>query len=154
MNHMTVHLALDEQTEANGCLTFIPGSHKWTRTVDGRPGEPLPITADDFANMESIKEVLTKEEINAFQPQPGLLEAGQVSFHHPLCVHGSFGNHSDVPRRAAVLNYCADGTISDTDEPLLEGVPVVPRGQPLGSGASNQFFPLVFQPPLDSSAST
>lgn len=39
MCHMTVHIALDDQTEENGTLMFIPGSQNWHRG-----GLPLPIT--------------------------------------------------------------------------------------------------------------
>ena len=34
---------------------------------------------------------------------------------------------SDRPRRAAVINYIADGVMSDTDEALLNGVPVIKK---------------------------
>jgi ectoine hydroxylase-related dioxygenase (phytanoyl-CoA dioxygenase family) len=39
------------------------------------------------------------------------LDAGQASFHHSLTLHGSFGNTSDQPRRAAVVNVFGDGTV-------------------------------------------
>jgi hypothetical protein len=35
-----------------------------------------------------------------------------------------------------------DGTRSNVDEVLLEGVPPIPAGQPM----SGQFFPLLFDP--------
>jgi hypothetical protein len=62
MQHMTVHVAINEQTEDNGALHFVPGRHRWTRTMGGHAGEPLPITAADFTDMESIMDVLTQEE--------------------------------------------------------------------------------------------
>jgi len=34
--------------------------------------------------------------------------------------------------------------MSDSNEPLLTGVPVIPRGDKMGG----QFFPLLFDPPL------
>jgi hypothetical protein len=40
------------------------------------------------------------------------------------------------------VNFVRDGVASDSDAPLLEGVPTVPRGQPLGG----RFFPLLFDP--------
>ena len=40
------------------------------------------------------------------------------------------------------MNCIADGVYSDTDEPLLNGVPVVPRGERL----AGQFFPVVYDP--------
>jgi hypothetical protein len=41
-----------------------------------------------------------------------------------------------------VINAFLDGVMSDTDEPLLAGVPVIPRGERMGG----QFFPLLYEP--------
>ena len=142
MNHMTVHIALDEQTVENGSLFFVPKSQHWTRTDANGLRTPLPVTDFDFKDMESIQTVLTEEERAAFKPVPALLKRGHASFHHPLTVHGSFPNRTDKPRRAAVLNYFVRGTKSQTDEPLLLGVPIVPRGQTI----QGRFFPTVFDP--------
>jgi hypothetical protein len=38
-----------------------------------------------------------------------------------------------------VLNVFADGTISNSDEELLKGVPVIPKGHKM----EGQFFPLL-----------
>jgi len=141
MQHLTVHIALDDQTEENGTVHYVPGSHYWHRIKDGKE-VPLPITDIDFKNMDSIKDILTEEEVQKFQPLPSLLKKGHASFHHPLAIHGSFPNRTSSPRRAAVLNYFVEGTRSNTDEPLLKGIPIIPRGQPL----KNRFFPLVFDP--------
>ena len=54
-------------------------------------------------------------------------------------VHGSFENRTDRPRRATVINVFRDGVKSDSNQPLLAGVPVVPAGQTMGG----QFFPLL-----------
>lgn len=137
MCHLTVHIALDDQTEENGALKYIPGSHRWTR--DG--GKPLPVTDFNFKDMESIKTILTEEEKANFKPVCGNLKKGEASFHHALAVHGSYGNRSDSPRRAAVLNYFKDGVCSNTDEDLLNGIKI-PKGQKM----EGQFFPLVFDP--------
>jgi ectoine hydroxylase-related dioxygenase (phytanoyl-CoA dioxygenase family) len=141
MQHLTVHIALDDQTEENGTLYYVPGSHFWHRIQDGKE-VPLPITDIDFKEMDSIKKVLTKEELEKFQPLPTLLKKGHAAFHHPLAIHGSFPNNSSSPRRSAVLNYFVEGTRSNTDESLLLGIPPIPRGQPL----TNRFFPVVFDP--------
>jgi ectoine hydroxylase-related dioxygenase (phytanoyl-CoA dioxygenase family) len=65
-----------------------------------------------------------------------------LPFHHPLLVHGSYANYSDRSRKAFVLNVFADGTVSDTDESLLQGVPVIPKGEKMGG----KFFPLILDP--------
>jgi ectoine hydroxylase-related dioxygenase (phytanoyl-CoA dioxygenase family) len=57
-------------------------------------------------------------------------------------LHGSGANASSKPRRALVLNVFADGVVSDADEPLLEGVPIIPKGNKM----EGRFFPLLFDP--------
>lgn len=137
MQHLTVHIALEDQTEENGTLQYIPGSHKWTRNG----GKPLPVLDFNFKDMEGIKTILTPEEKSAFKPLMANLKKGEASFHHALAVHGSYGNRSDKSRRAAVLNYFADGTLSDSDDELLKGS-IVPKGQRM----EGQLYPLVFDP--------
>ena len=41
-----------------------------------------------------------------------------------------------------MVNVFADGTLSDSDEALLTGVPVIPKGEKMGG----KFFPLIFDP--------
>lgn len=137
MQHITVHVALDEQTAENGAICYVPGSHRWHRE-----GQPLPITSDDFGDMESIYKVLTEAERDRFKPVTANLKRGHISIHHPLSVHGSYGNKSDRPRRAAVVNYFAAGTYAATDASLLAGVPPFKKGERI----SGQFFPLVYDP--------
>jgi len=132
MAHLSCWIGLDDSTRENGCLQYVPGSHKW----------PLLPRTDLANNMENIQTVLTDEQKEAFRPVAVELKAGEASFHHPLMVHGSYENHTDRPRRAMVLNVAHDGVTSDDDNPLLEGVPPIPKGQPL----DGTFFPLLYDP--------
>lgn len=132
MAHLTCWIGLDDSTIDNGCVHYVPRSHRWNL---------LP--REDFANdMDKIKEYLTDEQVREFKPVAIELKKGECSFHHPMMVHGSFGNTSDRPRRAAVLNVIRDGVRSDSDTPLLDGVPVIPKGEKL----NGQFFPLLYDP--------
>lgn len=82
----------------------------------------------------------TREQWEQFnKPVAMELRKGEATFHHPLTVHGSFENRSDRPRRATVVNVFRDGVCSASDDTLLEGVPTIPAGQPMGG----QFFPLL-----------
>jgi ectoine hydroxylase-related dioxygenase (phytanoyl-CoA dioxygenase family) len=129
--HLTCWIGLDDSTLENGCLHYVPGSQRW---------DLLPITGL-AGDMHAIREVLSAEQWAAFnQPVAVELKRGECTFHHGLTIHGSFENRSERPRRATVINAFRDGTRSDSDEPLLTGVPAVPQGQPLGG----QFFPLLF----------
>jgi len=132
MNHLTCWIALEDATIENGCIHYIAGSNHW----DLLPNTGLA------GDMDSIRVGLNKQQTLAFSdPSPVELRAGQVVFHHPLTVHGSFENKTDSPRQAAVVNLIADGVMSQTDEPLLKGVTRFKRGEPL----SGQFFPLLME---------
>ena len=90
--------------------------------------------------MDAIQKVLSPERWERFKnPVAIALKAGEASFHHPLMVHGSYENSTTSPRRATVINVVRDGVMSDSNDPLLEGMPAVPTGEPLGG----QFFPLL-----------
>ena len=130
MAHLSCWIGLDDSTIANGCVHYVPGSHRWSL---------LPITG--LTNdMTSIHEVLTDSQKDNFHPVPIELRSGEASFHHPLMVHGSFENKTEYPRRAIVINVFVDGIVSNSDQPVLEGVPVVAKGEKM----TGQFFPLLF----------
>lgn len=122
---LTVHVALDDQSSENGALHYVAGSHRWPL---------LPVTSRHFGDMESIRSVLDREQAAQLDACRCVrLRAGQVSIHHPLSVHGSFGNRSAGPRRAAVVNLAADGVVINTSRgPVLSGAPDLPKGTPLG----------------------
>ena len=130
--HLTCWIGLDDSTRANGCVHYVPGSHRWNL---------LPRAA--FANdMDTIENFLSAEQKREFKPVAIELKKGECSFHHPLMVHGSFENLTERPRRAAVINVFRDGVRSASDEPPLEGVPPIPRGERM----AGRFFPLLFDP--------
>ncbi|HEX6963398.1 MAG TPA: phytanoyl-CoA dioxygenase family protein [Lacipirellula sp.] len=132
MAHLTCWIGLDDATTENGCVHYIPGSHRWNL---------LP-TTHLAKGMEAILEVLTPEQRAQFKPVACELKAGEAVFHHPLMLHGSYENRSPRPRRAVVINMFRDGTVSDSDEPLLDGVNAIPRGDKM----AGQFFPLLHEP--------
>jgi ectoine hydroxylase-related dioxygenase (phytanoyl-CoA dioxygenase family) len=133
MAHLTCWIGLDDSTRENGCVNYVPGSHRW---------DLLPITGL-AGDMNAIQGVLSEEQWELFQkPVPIELKAGECSFHHPLMIHGSNENKTDSPRRATVINVVRDGVTSASNEPLLGGVPPIPDGEPLGG----QFFPRLFAP--------
>ncbi|HEY6554905.1 MAG TPA: phytanoyl-CoA dioxygenase family protein [Vicinamibacteria bacterium] len=128
--HVTCWIGLDDSTLENGCLHYVPGSHRWGLLPR------ISLTRD----MDAVKDYLTPEQAAAFRPKPMILKAGECTFHHSHTVHGSYGNQSDVPRRAVVLNFMKPDTRSaDGTSPLLAGVPVIPEGQII----EGDFFPLV-----------
>jgi ectoine hydroxylase-related dioxygenase (phytanoyl-CoA dioxygenase family) len=130
--HLTCWCGLDDSTIENGCLQYVPGSHRWGLLEK-------PALAGDLMG---ITDFLTPEQKREFNPVPVEVKAGEGIFHHPLTLHGSGENKSNRPRRAFVINVFADGVRSDTDDTLLNGVPAVPKGKKM----EGQFFPLLFDP--------
>jgi ectoine hydroxylase-related dioxygenase (phytanoyl-CoA dioxygenase family) len=125
-------VGLDDADIENGCMYYVPGSHHW-----GLLDKP-----ELAGDMEGIMQYLNEEQKEQFKPVPIELKKGHASFHHPLLLHGSYENKTTRPRRAVVMNVFADGTISDADEPLLQGVEMVPKGIRL----DGKFFPVLFEP--------
>jgi ectoine hydroxylase-related dioxygenase (phytanoyl-CoA dioxygenase family) len=132
MSHLTCWIGLDDATKHNGCLQYIPGSHRW---------ELLPVTGI-AGDMNAIQTVLDADQKKQFRPFAVELKKGECAFHHPLMVHGSYENTTNGPRRAAVINVFRDGVLSHSDEELLGGVPKIKAGQKM----QGQFFPLLFDP--------
>ena len=128
--HLTCWIGLDDSTRENGCLRYVPGSHRWA---------DLPITGL-AGDMDAIHAVLGAEQRRQFDAAVAVeLREGEASFHHPRLVHGSFANHSGRARRATVVNVMRDGVRSATNEPLLQGIPVIQAGEKI----EGQFFPLL-----------
>ena len=132
MDHLSCWIGLDDSTRENGCVHYVPGSHRWNL---------LPRAAFDN-DMDTIQSFLSEEQKREFKPVAIELKKGECSFHHPLMVHGSFENRTARPRRAAVINVFLDGVRSASNEPLLKGVPPIRKGELM----SGQFFPLLFDP--------
>jgi ectoine hydroxylase-related dioxygenase (phytanoyl-CoA dioxygenase family) len=134
--HLTCWIGLDDSNRENGCLQYIPGSHRW-------PDLPITGLAGDMA---AIDAVLNDEQRREFEkPVAVELKKGEAAFHHPRLVHGSFANLSDRSRRATVINVIRDGVRSASNEPLLRGVPAITEGDKV----QGQFFPLLFDPKSD-----
>jgi ectoine hydroxylase-related dioxygenase (phytanoyl-CoA dioxygenase family) len=130
--HLSCWIGLDDSTRANGCLHYVPGSHRW-------PLLPRGALAD---NMENVQPLLTAEQRAQFQPVAIEMPAGHGAFHHAMLVHGSYANQTPLPRRALVINVFRDGVESASDQPPLAGVPSIPAGHKM----DGQFFPLLFTP--------
>jgi ectoine hydroxylase-related dioxygenase (phytanoyl-CoA dioxygenase family) len=133
MQHLTCWIGLDDATKENGCLYYIPKSHRW-----GLLDKP-----ELAGDMEGLNAYLDTDQREQFKNKVAIeMPKGYGTFHHPLLVHGSYANKSPRPRRAFVLNVFADGTRSDADVEILKGVPVIHKGNKM----EGQFFPLLYQP--------
>lgn len=133
MQHLTCWVGLDDVDKDNGCLNYIPRSHKW-KLLD-----KINLAGD----MDSLKKILSEDQKKQYDNRVAIeMPKGYGTFHHPLLVHGSYENRSDRPRRAFVINVFADGTISNSDGELLQTVPLIKKGHKM----EGQYFPLLYEP--------
>lgn len=95
----TAWVALDDVTLANGCLRFVPGSHKWGPQKLG--------TGEDFSPQFDPAQLPPGAKVEAV---PVEVPKGAVSFHHSLTWHGSAPNPSGNHRRAIAVHYMAGET--------------------------------------------
>ena len=94
MIQVTAWIALDEVDIDNGCMSMVPGSHRWgdhmnhLRTWKDYRAD-VPATFDGH-----------QVEVRACP-----VAKGEVHYHHGLTWHGSHANTSGRPRRAIALHY-------------------------------------------------
>ena len=95
---ITIWVALDDVTLENGCLYFIPGSHKSARFDNSSIGP----------NMGDLFKVYPEwKKLNA-TPVP--MKAGSCSFHNGITAHGAGPNMTPGWRRAMTCAYMPDGS--------------------------------------------
>lgn len=125
--HVTAHVAVDRADEDNGCLRYVPGSHRWGL---------LPKVAFD-GPIDQVREHVPRDA--PWREVSMRLQPGEVVFHHSRILHGSGANRSDRPRRACVVNWMGAHVRSASNEPLLRGTVPVARG----GVVEGECFPLV-----------
>jgi len=94
---VTIWLAVDDSDVGNGCMRFIPGSHR------RGPLPHLPSTGGENNVLDH-----TAVDPEAFgRPADDELRAGEISLHSDLLLHGSGPNNSGRRRCGLTLRYCA-----------------------------------------------
>lgn len=94
---VTVWLAIDDADGENACMRFVPGSHHYGHLTY-------------HLSEETENNVLNQTVDNADQfgdPVDDVLQAGEISLHSDLLLHGSEANDSDRRRCGLTLRYCA-----------------------------------------------
>ena len=94
---VTIWIALDDATVQNGCLYYLPGTHKTHGDEAyplGRKIAQLFESRPDFAELEAA---------------PATLKAGGCAVHNAHIVHSAGPNMTPFPRRAVNITYIPDG---------------------------------------------
>lgn len=95
---ITIWVALDDVTIENGCMWFIPGSHK-TATFDNVGIGP------NIGDLFKVYPAWGKQKA-----VPVTMKAGSCSFHNGLVAHGAGANMTPGWRRAMTCAYMPDGS--------------------------------------------
>jgi len=106
-NAISIWVALDDATLANGCMFYLPGSHKTARFENANIGV-------NVGNLFKIyPEWLKIDSVAA--PVP----AGTAVFHNGLTAHGAGANMTNRPRRAMTCAYMPDGSTFNGQQNVL-----------------------------------
>ena len=109
---VTVWLGLTESTPENGCMQYVPGSHRrGIRTHLQRLDDANLLQSGQFVELADETDIVAD----------CVLDAGEFSIHHARILHGSRPNTSDRPRIGLSVNYIAAGVrqVSGPDSATL-----------------------------------
>lgn len=131
-NALSIWVALDDATLENGCLFFIPGSHKLTLFDNPGLGKNMDSIFDFYPDLKPMASVAAP------------MKAGSCSFHNGLTIHGANANMTPGSRRAMTCAYMPDGNVYNgipnvLPQDYLDGLKV---GAPLINEAQN---PLIYK---------
>ena len=91
---LSVAVAVDPQTRANGCMQMLEGSHLMGRIEHGR------VAGQTGADVERVERAMERLELVHCEMQPG-----DAVFFHANTLHASAANTTDKPRRLLICCY-------------------------------------------------
>jgi phytanoyl-CoA hydroxylase len=94
---LTIWVALDEATLENGCLWYLPGTHRSASFDAFELGSNLGGIFDTYPDWRGVDSV------------PAVLPAGGAVWHNGLIAHGAGANMTAHGRRAMTCAYMPDG---------------------------------------------
>lgn len=92
---VTVWLALDRTTKANGCMKVVPGSH-----LEGGFSDYRPVEGETHTFATEITRTTDESEVVYFELAPG-----ECSLHDGRIVHGADANASPMRRAGYTMRY-------------------------------------------------
>lgn len=105
MDVVTLWLAVDDSKPENGCMRVVPGSHK--------------MKLQELHERKDVANVLSSELdpslVDESKAVDVILNAGDVSVHHPNIIHGSEANNSPQRRAGLTIRYIPTTTKILTD---------------------------------------
>jgi phytanoyl-CoA hydroxylase len=104
---ISLWVALDDVTVQNGCLYFLPGTHKTARYDNSGIGENLSDIFKIYPEWGKVHAV------------PAEMKAGSCSFHNGLIAHGAGPNMTPGWRRAMTCGFMPDGSTFNGQRNIL-----------------------------------
>jgi phytanoyl-CoA hydroxylase len=95
---ISIWIALDDATVRNGCLWYLPGTHRSARF-------DLIVLGPSFGGLFD-----EYPEWRELEPVPAPCAAGGAVFHNGLVAHAAGANITPRPRRAMTCAYMPDGS--------------------------------------------
>jgi phytanoyl-CoA hydroxylase len=104
---ISLWVALDDATLENGCLWFLPGTHKLARDENPGIGPNMNHVFKMYPEWASIDSVASP------------MKAGDASFHSGWVAHGAGPNMTKGWRRAMTCGYMPDGSTFNGKQNIL-----------------------------------
>jgi ectoine hydroxylase-related dioxygenase (phytanoyl-CoA dioxygenase family) len=125
---LSAWIPVDDVDENNGCMKFVPGSHKLGK-----------LTGIDLVNPQSIFDFTQGTEVTEKKAVIVPLKKGSCTFHHGLTFHYAHANTTDKPRRVLAIIYMPDGTTYSGTEHICTDNRNLQVNEPIKGG----MFPLL-----------
>lgn len=104
---ISLWVALDDATQANGCMWYVPGTHKLATRENAGIGETLAGLFKLYPEWRTI------------DPVCAACPAGSAVLHNGLTAHGAGANMTNKPRRAMTCAYMPDGSTFNGNQNVL-----------------------------------
>jgi ectoine hydroxylase-related dioxygenase (phytanoyl-CoA dioxygenase family) len=128
---ISIWVALDDATLQNGCMYYLPGSHKLARFDNVDIGQEMAALLEVYPEFKKI------------EPIPAVMKAGMAGVHNGLTAHGAGPNMTPRWRRAMTCAYMPEGATFNGIQNILsrEQMNKLKIGDPLNDESQN---PLVW----------
>lgn len=117
---VTIWLAVDDADVENGCMRYIPESHKGGQLPHG--------TSDRNGNLLSVNQSIAADLVDESQAVNVALHAGQAAMHDGLLIHGSNPNHSSRRRCGLTLRYTSTDVRPTSQDRAAQWKPTLIHG--------------------------
>lgn len=127
---ISMWVALDDATLANGCMWYLPGTHRTATTENPDIGGNMGDLFKAYPQWKSIEAVA------------GPVPAGSAVYHNGLVAHAAGANMTPRPRRAMTCAYMPEGAVFNGRRSILpeEYFKSLKVGDPLNNDAVNRLI--------------